>query len=346
MKWTTKKKLRDGSFRWYFSPPKSAVSAGVVSRKYFDDGRTARYEVPRLIKIVEDFKKGGIAASSINKDHNMLEAITFFLNTEYYIKSSYSYNKRARESAFKSLKTFIGKTKIKDINAYDLNKDYKLWIEARGLLLANHMLTALILLCDFLVVEGLMEVNYAKSVVKQTTIIREKQSTDWSIESAQKVIEHCLSSFETTSLGLLLLLVYETAQKAVTILELEWDNINLDSSSVSLPRSGLTVKLKPATIHLLKQQKEMWGFQKYVLPYHRVFDNSYRPLKFPGRKLSEICIKLGYSGKLDLPALRLLAIREFVAAGMEPAYLANLLGVNGASVAQYYKGKEINVEKR
>ena len=57
MRYTEKIKLKSG-WVWRFTPPQSAIDAKVVSRQTFHDGMTARYEIPRLIQMVDDFRNG------------------------------------------------------------------------------------------------------------------------------------------------------------------------------------------------------------------------------------------------------------------------------------------------
>ena len=60
------------STSWRFVPPQDAIDAGVVTRQTFKDGRTARYEIPRLIKLVDLFRKGDIAAGNIGPKSTLL----------------------------------------------------------------------------------------------------------------------------------------------------------------------------------------------------------------------------------------------------------------------------------
>ena len=56
MKYTHKVKLKDGSYIYRFVPPKDAKLAGVMKNHTFKDGRQARYEIPKLLKTVEEFR--------------------------------------------------------------------------------------------------------------------------------------------------------------------------------------------------------------------------------------------------------------------------------------------------
>ena len=72
MKYTHKVKLKDGSYAYRFVAPKDAKLAGVVKNESFRDGRRARHEIPKLVQIVEDFRKGKVLAGNISINSNFM----------------------------------------------------------------------------------------------------------------------------------------------------------------------------------------------------------------------------------------------------------------------------------
>ena len=78
MKYTIKTKLKDGSTVYRFVPPKDAKLSGGVKNKTFQDGRTARYEIPKLIKVVEDFRKGKILEGNIDVNSNLRQVLAHY----------------------------------------------------------------------------------------------------------------------------------------------------------------------------------------------------------------------------------------------------------------------------
>ena len=81
MKYTHKVKLKDGSYAYRFVAPKDAKLAGVVKNESFRDGRRARHEIPKLVQIVEDFRKGKVLAGNISINSNFSNI--FFYNLFY-----------------------------------------------------------------------------------------------------------------------------------------------------------------------------------------------------------------------------------------------------------------------
>ena len=100
MKYTQKVKLKDGSFSYRFSPPKDVMLSGIVKGKTFKDGREARHKIPKLIQLVEDFRKGKILSGNINVNSNFNQVIKHFYNTGQF--NSLSNNTRKNyEYSFK-----------------------------------------------------------------------------------------------------------------------------------------------------------------------------------------------------------------------------------------------------
>jgi hypothetical protein len=81
MKYTHKVKLKDGSYAYRFVAPKDAKLAGVVKNESFRDGRRARHEIPKLVQIVEDFRKGKVLAGNISINSNFKQVVGHYLNT-------------------------------------------------------------------------------------------------------------------------------------------------------------------------------------------------------------------------------------------------------------------------
>lgn len=345
MQYTTRRKQKDGSYVWSFNAPRDAVLAGVVKSQLFKDGRAARYEVPRLVEKIKLFRKGGIAAVVLTKNNNLRQAITHYLITDHYAKSLADTTKERFETAYKFLNKDMGDIPLRNLNAKDLNEKYQGWLKSVSVGLCNTRVLALTYLFDYLVINGLLEFNFAKSIVR-ATIIKEEREMKWTKELAAKIVTKALGDFKHSSLGLLILIIYETAQTPRAVQNLLWENLDLEKNCVTFPTTGLTLPLQASTIHLLKQQKEMWGFQRYVLPYHRASDNAYRPLAgtMLTHQFREVKESLGVDLRLDLRQLRTLAGMEMVSVGVEPHELANILNLQPASVKKFYPVTENKTE--
>ena len=81
MKYTTKIKQTDGTYHYRFSPPKDARLSGVCKSKTFKDGRTARFEIPKFIKIVDDFRRGQIVAGNLSINSTLRQVLAYYYST-------------------------------------------------------------------------------------------------------------------------------------------------------------------------------------------------------------------------------------------------------------------------
>ena len=82
-RYTQKIKLK-GSISWRFVPPQDAINAGVVTRQTFKDGRTARYEIPRLIKRVDAFRNGELVAGNVGPSSNLMQIYRYYSETTHF----------------------------------------------------------------------------------------------------------------------------------------------------------------------------------------------------------------------------------------------------------------------
>lgn len=344
MKYTSVRTDRKGRKTWTFKPPQRYQDAGISKPHIFKDGRAARYEVPRLLEVLREFDKGGIVAVAINKEHNLTHAIFHYLKTKHFVGSIK--NHVLAELTLKAISKDRGQVQLKYLNSISLNKIYQDWIKSYGVHKANAWANNLTHLFDYLVLSGVVEHNFVKSIVKQSQAgeLVVKKISPLTDEDVEKVITECFKTFKDSSLGLAILLTYETAQTSTLITSLVWDNLDLEMGVVSFPSKSLTLPLTASTIRLLVQQKEMWGFQKWVVPYHRKSDHSYRPLasRILTHRLNTLATSAGIEGSLTMRAVRDVAIKSMITLGLDSASLANLLGQSVECIKHYYH----NTDKR
>jgi len=338
MKYTSVRTDRKGRKTWTFKPPQRYQDAGIIKPQIFKDGRAARYEIPRLLEVLREFDKGGIVAVAINKEHNLTHAIFHYLKTKNFVDSIK--NHVSEELILKAISRDRGHVQLKYLNSLSLNKIYQDWVKAIGVHKANIWAYSLVRLFDFLVLSGVVEYNFAKSIVRQSESYKKtaKKISPLTDEDVERVITECFKTFKDSSLGLAILLTYETAQHSTLITSLVWDNLDLETGVVSFPSKSLTLPLTASTIRLLVQQKEMWSFQKWVLPYYRKSDRSYRPLASRAltHRLNTLATSAGIEGSLTMRAVRDVAIKSMVKLGLDSASLSNLLGQSVEVIKHYY----------
>jgi site-specific recombinase XerD len=79
---------------------------------------------------------------------------------------------------------------------------------------------------------------------------------------------------------------------------------------------------------MLKQQKEDWDFQPYVVPHHRPQDNAYRPLTIAQMNtlLAEVKDTAGLPDDLRVGDLRKTAIVQMIESGVDHLAIQSVSG--------------------
>ena len=84
MRYTKKIKLKSGKEVIRFDPPQDAKLAGVVKARSFQDGRAARYEIPRLIEKIEAFRRGEIIGGDIGPKSKLKHVVNHYLDSKQF----------------------------------------------------------------------------------------------------------------------------------------------------------------------------------------------------------------------------------------------------------------------
>ena len=344
-RYTEKVKLKD-SFSWRFIPPKDAVNAGVVARQTFKDGRTARYEIPKLIKLVEAFRSGDIAAGNIGPASTLLQIYKYYVTTDNFSSLAPNSQKSYDNTMSYIVNTYIhnnlfGSIKIKNLTALHCTDAYQKWVKDVSASKANQCSRILSLLLNFCISIDIIK-NNPLSTIKKTKHV--PVSVVWTNKQVEKFLDSAFSNFDWRNIGLIALMCYEWGQRPNDIRLLEWDNIDFDSAKIIIKQSkrGATVELpiEDKILDLLRQQQVDWGFQRYVVPYQRPADGAYRPLtrtQIPHltnevKKHSELPLELKIGG------LRKSAIVEMIDAGVDNLQIMSVTGhQNISSLGPYQK---------
>ncbi len=314
MKYTIKTKLKDGSTVYRFVPPKDAKLSGVVKNKTFQDGRTARYEIPKLIKVVEDFRKGKILAGDIDVNSNLRQVLAHYYKTGQFNSLSlhtqktytYGFNKICVTKMFGRE---LGDITLKYLTPTHCTELYETWVKQVSVDNANQLSRIFSVLINFCISLGLMDRK------------------------------------------LLALLCYEWGQRPVDIRLLKWSSIDFDNKMVTIKQTkrGATVQLplEDKLEQLLLQQNEDWGFQDYVLPYQRPSDGAYSVIEhFQVSALAnEVKALCGLPRELQMGDLRKTAITELIRSGVDQLAIMSVTGHRNVQSLNPYNKHNFNTAK-
>jgi len=345
MKYTHKVKLKDGTLAYRFVAPKDAKLAGVVENQSFRDGRKARFEIPKLIKIVEDFRKGKILAGNISINSNFKQVIGHYLNTGQFNSLS-SNSRRTYEHILEAIcdsqlfSRSLGDITLKYLTAAHCSELYEGWVRGVSVDNANQKARVFSMLMNYCISIGLIDKNPMSRIKKRK---HEPKSIIWTRDQVELFLDTAFSDFKYRNIGLLVMMCYEWGQRPTDIMHLKWENINNINWYSSFPQGdrdsyitikqskrGATVKLpiEDKLTDLLIQQHKDWSFQEYVIPYQRPSDGCYRPMTpvQVSTLMKEVKALCGLPMELQAGYLRKTAIVEMIQNGVDHLAIMSVTG--------------------
>lgn len=339
MKYTKKVKLKDGSVVHRFVPPEEVRKAGVVKSQTFQDGRAARYEVPRLLEKIEAFRRGEIKAGSVGPNSKVMHVINYYLSSQQFAALANNSQIKYEIELLKVSRSSIGQLPINKLTAQMCKEVYEQWVKDHSVARANERARLFSIVLNFARSLDLINDNPMSKVKK---LRHEPKTPIWNGKQVEMFLDVAFTKFEWRNVGLLVMMCYEWAQRPTDICHLKWDNLDLDAARVKIRQSkrGAEVELpiEEPLLTMLKEQKEDWGFQKLVIPYHRASDNAYVPLKPAtfGPILRQIKQQCGLPEDLKVGHLRKTAITEFVSAGVDSLQVMQVTGHKNISSLNPY----------
>jgi integrase len=223
----------------------------------------------------------------------------------------------------------LGNISIKNINVPLCTEIYDTWELETSTANANHNARIFSVVMNYLITMEKLTVNPMSRVRKRTS---EPRSVIWTHDQVLSFLDMAFTKFDWRNIGLIVLMCYEWGQRPVDIRNLQWDSLDLDDGVVTITQSkrGATVELPipDNLITMLKQQKEDWDFQPYVVPHHRPQDNAYRPLTISQMTtlLAEVKDAAGLPDDLRVGDLRKTAIVQMIESGVDHLAIQSVSG--------------------
>jgi integrase len=354
MKYTKKITLKDGSTVYRFSPPEEVRKAGVVASKTFTDGRAARYEIPRLLEKVAAYRKGYIKEGNVGPTSKVKHIINYYLLSKQFASLAGSSQIKYEAELLKVSSIWIGDVPINKLTAKLCNEVYEHWVSEHSVARANERARLFSVVLNFARSLDLVNDNPMGKVKK---LKHEPSTPIWKQDQVELFLDTAFKDFKWRNVGLLVMMCYEWAQRPTDICHLTWDNVDLVGARVSIKQSKrgaeVFLPIDEPLLSMLKQQQDDWGFQKLVVPHHRISDNAYVPLTPVtfGPILRSIKVACGLPEDLKIGHLRKTAINEFVAAGVDSLQIMQCTGhKNISSLNPYlrhtYEGAKTAMSKR
>lgn len=345
MRYTREYKI-DGKKRWRFVCPKDVASAGITKTQTFDDGREARFEIPKLICLVDMYRAGKLKEGSIGPHSRVIHLLTHYMSSDYFRQLAGSSQKQYASVLGLCLKTTVGaKTlgsyKVTDVTAKVCREVYSTWAAEGSTSSANTKARILSVLLNYGVSLELLVNNPMAKVRK---LKHEPTTRVWTQGEVEQLLEAGFKSFDLRNITLLAYMCYEYAQRPVDISLLKWEVLDFESDCLTIRQTkrGATVQLpisEPLRSVIVEQQ-EAWGFQPYVVPHQTPSGMTYRPMNRSEMNTAFTTLRdaAGLPAELQLGLLRKTAIVELVEAGVDAVGIMNVSGhKNISSLNPYMK---------
>ena len=350
---------RVGRSVWRYNPPKDAVEAGVVERKYFNTVEEANAYAETNNAIISAWRKERKEMKALTANSTIGDLIRSYKHSLSYqnltprVKEHYNYFLQRWE------KSRIGgvpmlKAKLNTIMTPMCQRVYEEHA-ANSISLANHCLAAYRLIFNYGVRQGFIVHNPFTHVKPMRT---KPRRVTWDREQVRAVLNTAYSRWEWRNIGLIVHMAYEWGQRLGDMRTLTWDCYDLKTGVLSLTQSKRRAKVSIPTSEglrkVLEQQHRDYSWQKYIAPSHRRVNRQLVPYSINiindlGRTVMDAA---GLPKDLWLMDLRRTAITEMVENGVPVTSVMAISGhatpqsltpyirhtLKGATVAQQMRG--------
>jgi integrase len=234
----------------------------------------------------------------------------------------------------------MGTRKYTTVTSKVAKQAYEEWVK-RGVPFANHAAT-----CASRIYNYAIQMEYATqnpwSKIKRKSVPQRKMV--WSHGEVVGFLDKAYSDFEYRNIGLIVQMAYEWCQRLGDMRMLEWDNIDLTQGKLELEqskrRADVSLPISDNLLHMLKQQHNDFGFQKYVAPHPRPVAGSYNAyamerLSKVGRRVMRLA---GLPEELRLMDLRRTGVTQMIDKGVPLPQVMSVTGhTHVSSVKPYMK---------
>ena len=177
------------------------------------------------------------------------------------------------------------------------------------------------------------------------TVASQPRRTVWEREHVTTFLETAYSDFRWRSIGLIVHMAYDWAQRIGDMRVLKWNRLDLDVCQLDLTQSKRNAEvhlpISSGLCKMLRQQKEDFGFQDYVAPRVRPRAGAYTP--YDKQEISplinEVLDEANLPHELTAMDLRRTAVTEMMEGGVD---LANIMQVTGHKNIQSVKPYMVN----
>ena len=230
--------------------------------------------------------------------------------------------------------------KISKLSVADCKVVYQTWLQ-KGKRMANNTATILSVVFNMAEELELLASNPMRRVKKAKQDVRRVM---WSRDQVKLFLDTAYGEYKWRSIGLIVHMAYEFAQRIGDMRLLKWENIDFENSRVNLVqskrRAEVIIPINASLLSMLSNQHKDFGFQEYVVPRPYPRGGTYRT--YGNTEVSRIVNDIKKVAKLppELTAMdmRRTAITEMIEAGVDITQIMAVSGHNSPnSMSPYIK---------
>lgn len=267
------------------------------------------------------------------KTAKVCDIVEYYLNSGDFAKLSANVQKKYESQLGIVLDTrvedrVLGSYRARNLKARHTNQAYKEWLND-GVHAANYRKAVLSTAWRYCMRLDVME-NDPVRLIK--TISTQPRKVKWTRDQVVTFLNTAYSDFKWRSIGLIVHMSYDWAQRVGDMRMLTWDKLDLDAQRIDLTQSkrGADVHLpiSDGLCSMLQQQKRDFGFQDYVAPRPNPVAGAFLPYTSELINPAIVAVKeaAGLPEELTAMDLRRTAITEMVEGGAD---LAQIMQVSG-----------------
>jgi integrase len=271
------------------------------------------------------------------------EVVDFYRNSDAYRRLSSSSQKDYDNHLSATLITPVeGKTlreyRCKNLKVRHIQQAYDHWLQV-GTRTANYRRSVLSAAWKHAMRYDVM-IHNPISLVQ--TVAEKPRRVHWTREQVSIFLDTAYSDFRWRSIGLIVHMAYDWGQRVGDIRLLTWDSLDLNECRIDMTQSKRNAEvhlpISADLCQMLRQQKEDFGFQQYVVPRVKPRAGSYTPYDKEEVSLyiNDILDEANLPKELTAMDLRRTAVTEMMEGGVDLAGIMQVTGhQNAASVKPY-----------
>tara|TARA_R110000765_G_scaffold424661_1_gene535968 strand:+ start:366 stop:1277 length:912 start_codon:yes stop_codon:yes gene_type:complete len=287
----------------------------------------------------------------LKDNHTIEQACDFYMHTPKYAalssRSQYDYNLNLKHACVTKVQNnkVLGNIKLKDVRFKHITVAYDLWLNGKGIRQANYIATCLGIVFNTSIRHEAMLSNPITLLSRSKPKARKVK---WTEVQVKTFLDTAYSNWEWRSIGLIVHMAYEWAQRVGDMRLLTWNNLDLDEQRLDLEqskrRADVHLPISDALCKMLVQQHKDFGFQAYVAPRPEPYNGAYTSYHSTDihKLVNEVKDSAGLPKELTALDLRRTGITEMVEAGVDTL---GIMQVSGHSNPQSVKPYLVNTLK-